>query len=205
MSGDKYLEGILLRHCCFISCLSLSQNLLTLSGVSRVLHTNAWRDQNPISCVHFFPIKESVRMPVWTNNAFLEQAIRGNKIFHLHCTTSLFVLTLKLIDQRRSAFKTNIKTSETCTGITFLIILKLHILGWYWYWGISRRLDGLDWWKSRDVGENKFYSTRQDIALFNLYSYFRQPTFALVWTWTPWCVECFFFQNLTFCVVLCVS
>ena len=60
---------------------------------------------------------------LWSNRS------EAKKYLYLHCTTSLFVLTLKLIDQRRSAFKTNIKTSETCTGITFLIILKLHILG----------------------------------------------------------------------------
>ena len=60
---------------------------------------------------------------LWSNRS------EAKKYLYLHCTRSLFVLTLKLIDQRRSAFKTNIKTSETCTGITFLIILKLNILG----------------------------------------------------------------------------
>ena len=45
---------------------------------------------------------------LWSNRS------EAKKYLYLHCTTSLFVLTLKLIDQRRSAFKTNIKISETC-------------------------------------------------------------------------------------------
>ena len=56
---------------------------------------------------------------VWSNRS------EATKYFHVHCTRSLFALTLKLIEPRRSAFKTNMKTSETCTGITFVIILIL--------------------------------------------------------------------------------